>query len=154
MTERRRGSPAEDSSTTPTKRPPPPGKRRSSRPPPSGVTEHVSGRTPEYKARPTLSVSIVALGDIPTLLGRPPSLDDQIGVSVFLAAIDGDATVAELADRTKLDPEQARAIVAELVDKGIVALSRKTGSASGVGTVRTAPRSLDYWLAGLKPRTK
>lgn len=122
-------------------------RRSTSRPPSSGVVE--SG------PRPTLSVAIVALGDIPTLLGSPAQDDAPPSLAPLLAAVDGDLTVAELADRVRLDPEQARAMIAELVDRGVIALSRKSGSASGVGSVRaSASRSLDYWLAGLKPRTK
>jgi hypothetical protein len=157
MTERRRTSRAENQ--VPTKRPPPPstvstgastppvGRRRSSRPPQSGITEH-------HNPRQTLSVAIVALGDIPTLLGNIASDDAPPSIAPLLAAVDGDLTVAELADRLRIDPEQARAMIAELVDRGVVALSRKSASSSGVGTVRTQSRSLDYWLAGLKPRTK
>ena len=138
----------------PTKRPPPPSpsmtakpsRRRSSRPPPSDVIAHAT--------HPTLSVSIVALGDIPTLLTALSADDAPPSIAPLLAAVDGHLTVAELADRVRIEPEQARAIIAELVDRGIVALSRKAVLESGVGPVRSAPRSLDYWLAGLKPRTK
>ncbi len=120
-------------------------RRRTSRPPPSGIVE--SGR------HATLSVAIVALGDIPTLLGSPAPDDAPPSLAPLLAAVNGDLTVAELADRVRIDPEQARAMIAELVDRGVIALSRKPVSASGVGSVRSTPRSLDYWLAGLKPRT-
>jgi hypothetical protein len=145
MSDRRNGSRAEDPQRTPTKRPPPPA-RRSSRPPASG--------TKEYRPLPTLSVATVALGDIPLIVPGGTALEVQAATALLVANIDGASTVAELADRSKLEPEQARAIVAELVHKGLVSLTRKPASASGVGAVRSAPKSLDYWLAGLKPRTK
>lgn len=120
-------------------------------PPPSGVNA----------TRKTLSVAIVALGDIPTLLDDSAQTRNARGeaespsVAPLLLAINGDSTVAEIADRLHIEPEQARAMIAELVDRGVVALSRKPASSSGVGAVRAStPRSLEYWLAGLKPRTK
>jgi hypothetical protein len=117
-------------------------KKRSERPPP----------------RPTLSVeAAVAIGDVPVVLSEPQNLKDDDGLFRLFTAIDGDSTVAEVAERAKLELEHARALLADLRLRGHVNLTRRTPSESDVASIRGAkvePRSPDYWLAGLKPRRR
>jgi hypothetical protein len=120
----------------------------------SGVTKK-SERPPP---RPTLSVeAAVALGDVVVVLSEPANLREDDNLSRLFSAIDGEATVAEVAERAKLELEHARALLADLRLRGHVNLSRRTPSESDVASIRTAkvePRSPDYWLAGLKPRRR
>jgi hypothetical protein len=107
--------------------------------------------------KPTLSISAaVALGDIPILIAEPPGLDDDVELLRLVTAIDGEATVAVLADRARLDAQQARAWFADLAHQGFVTFERLERAESDVESVRGAPveaKPPEYWLQGLKPRT-
>jgi hypothetical protein len=124
--------------------------------PKSGVTAKV--KTDRPPPRPTLSVeAAVALGDVPVVVSEPPALQQDDGLFRLVSAIDGDATVAEVAERAKLEIEHARALLADLRLRGHVNLVRKTPSESDVQSIRDTkvePKTPDYWLAGLKPRRR
>ncbi len=109
------------------------------------------------KAKETLSIAaVVALGDIPVLLDTPTVPKGNTDLGRLIAAIDGEATVATLASTLGLDAHQVRAWIAELADQGSLTFERRVPRTSQVENVLSekARRSPDYWLQGLKPRTR
>jgi hypothetical protein len=115
-----------------------------------------SRRTSIPPSKQTLSIdAVVALGDIPVLRRTPPMLQEDPDLFRLVMAIDGHATVATLADRTRMDPQQARAWFADLARQECISFVRHARSQSGVDSVRhpMGERTADYWLQGLRPRT-
>ncbi len=91
------------------------------------------------------------------LLETPVVAHANTDLARLVAAIDGEATVATLAATLGFDPHQVRAWIAELVDQGSVTFERRVPRSSQVEKVLSetaAKRSPDYWLQGLKPRTR
>jgi hypothetical protein len=110
---------------------------------------------PEQKARPTLSVATVRTDDVPALLREPPNADEDVGLLKLLSAIDGQRDVAALAKATSLEVEQVRALIASLVSRGFVSLPRaKSPSLPDTDASPDKGKGADYWLKGLKPRTR
>jgi hypothetical protein len=99
-------------------------------------------------ARPTLSVATVGVTDVPSMLSEPPHADDDVGLLKLISAIDGKTSVKDLAQRCHLELEQVRALIATLQNKGFVSLRQASKPASD------GPKGGEYWLAGLKPRTR
>jgi hypothetical protein len=107
--------------------------------------------------RETVSIdAAVALGDIPILIERPTLEADDLELGRLLDAIDGYSNVASVAERARLDPQQARALLADLAQHGFVALDRRVRTASGVEPLKPPAenKTLDYWLQGMRPRTR
>ena len=139
---------------------PPKVRRRASRADLSASKGAAEGKAPkhvpEQKARPTLSVATVRTDDVPTLLREPPHADEDVGLLKLLSAIDGKKDVAALAKATSLEVEQVRALIASLVSRGFVSIPRAK-SPSIPDTDAASPgagKGADYWLKGLKPRTR
>jgi hypothetical protein len=113
--------------------------------------EHV----PELQARPTLSVATIRTDDVPTLLREPPRAQDEVGLLKVVSAIDGAKDVTALAKACHLEVEQVRALIASLVSRGFVSIPRaKAPSIPDAGADAEKAKGADYWLKGLKPRTR
>ncbi len=117
-----------------------------------GRIDHV----PALDAKPTLSVATVRTDDVPVLVREPPQAKEEVGLLALVSAIDGTKDISVLAKACHLEVEQVRAFIASLMSKGFVTLTRaKAPSLPGDHEPQSEkPKGEDYWLKGLKPRTR
>jgi hypothetical protein len=106
-------------------------------------------------ARETVSVeAAVALGDIPILIERPALTEDDLELTRLIDAMDGYANVALVAERARVEIQQARALLADLSLHGFIALDRPVRTSSGIDPLKPEKKPLEHWLQGMRPRTK
>jgi hypothetical protein len=80
--------------------------------------------TPMPPSHVTVPVeALVGLHDVPSITSMPPVDDDSLK-GLVLDHIDGDATVAQIADAACVAVEVVRAVVAELQDQGRLTIRR------------------------------
>ena len=118
--------------------------------------ERTTERPVERTERQTLSSRFVKLMDVPVLLEETLTLDEADELFLRLVSVvDGESTIAALADRIGIDREQARACFAILGNQGAVAFERRAHTDSGdLGPDEHTPRKPEFWLADLRPRRK